>query len=307
MPTTYYDQFYTLDPGNPPSGGTVLTKSYLEIIDQDSNDLINRFSNDMVNGQDVTNAWPGDVITVVMDGVTVSITGTTFYLASGPAVFTPTDGTVLSNSATFVSSTYVTTGGSLDVGELGPPCFTAGTMILTDRGEIAVEELRVGDRVKTLDHGFQAIRWIGKSDTDASGDFAPIVFKPGALGNDREMRVSPQHRVLVQGWQAELFFGQSEILVPAKHLVDDDLICREPGDRVAYYHVMFDQHEVVFSDGIATESFFPGDQILLQDRAVRAELVALFPELETANCPGFETTARSTVKRGEAMVLSRAA
>lgn len=307
MPTTYYDQFFTIDPANPPAGGSALTKSYLEIIDQNNNGLINRSANDSVNGQDVTDAWPGDVITVIMDGVTVSITGTTFYLASGPAVFTPTDGTVLSNTATFVGATYVTNNGNLEVGELGPPCFAAGTMIQTDRGEVAVEDLQLGDRVKTLDHGFQAIRWIGKSNTDASGDFAPIVFKPGALGNSRAMRVSPQHRILVQGWQAELFFGQSEILVPAKHLVDDKLICRDPGGRVVYYHVMFDQHEVVFSDGVPTESFFPGDQIMLQDRAVRAELVALFPELETANCPGFETTARSTVKRGEAQVLALAA
>ena len=306
MPTSYFDQFFTIDPGNPPAGGTALTKSFLEIIDQNNNNLINRFSNDSVGGQDITASWPGDVITVVMNGATVSITGVTFYLADGSAVFTPTDGTNLDN-ATFVSSTYVSSQGSLPVGNLGPPCFAGGTMIQTDRGEVAVEDLQVGDMVETMDSGMQAIRWIGKSITAAQGDFAPIVFHPGALGNEREMRVSPQHRVLLQGWQAELYFGQEEILVPAKHLVNDVSIVREPIETVTYFHILFDRHEVVFSDGIPTESFFPGDQIMLQDQSVRAELITLFPELDDPASTAFNQTARSTVKKREATVLLAAA
>jgi hypothetical protein len=306
MPTSYFDQFFTIDPGNPPAVGTALTKSFYEIVDQNNNNLINRFSNDSVDGQDITASWPGDTITVVMNGATVTITGVTFYVAGGPAVFTPTDDTNLDN-ATFVSSTFVNNQGSMPVGDLGPPCFAGGTMIETDRGEVAVEHLKVGDMVETMDNGLQAIRWIGKSITAAGGEFAPIVFRPGALGNEREMRVSPQHRVLLQGWQAELYFGQEEVLVPAKHLVNDISIVREPVETVTYFHILFDRHEVVFSDGIPTESFFPGDQIMLQDHSVRAELIMLFPELDDPASTAFNQTARSTVKKREATVLLAAA
>lgn len=306
VPTSYFDQFFTIDPGNPPPAGTPLVKSFLEIVDQNNNNLINRFSRDSVDGEDITASWPGDTITVIMNGATVTITGATFYLADGRAVFTPTDGTNLDN-ATFVSSTFVSTQASVPVGNLGPPCFADGTMIMTDCGEVAVDDLKVGDLVETMDHGMQAIRWIGKSDTVADGEFAPVVFRPGALGNERELRVSPQHRVLLQGWQAELYFGQAEILVPAKHLINDVSIVREPVEKVTYYHILFDRHEVVFSDGIATESFFPGDQIMLQNPHVRAELLTLFPELEDQGASALDQTARTTVKKREASVLLAAA
>ena len=86
-------------------------------------------------------------------------------------------------------------------------CFTRGTLIKTDQGERPIEELAAGDMVLTMDHGYQPIRWIGSSKRAATGDLAPILIRKGALGNDRDLRVSPQHRMLLQGWQAELLFG----------------------------------------------------------------------------------------------------
>ena len=82
-------------------------------------------------------------------------------------------------------------------------CFTRGTLIKTDQGERPIEELAAGDMVLTMDHGYQPIRWIGSSKRAATGDLAPILIRKGALGNDRDLRVSPQHRMLLQGWQAE--------------------------------------------------------------------------------------------------------
>ena len=94
MPTSYFDQFFILDPAAPPAPGTVLNKSFFEIIDQNNNGLIQRNGADSVNGFDITRVWPGDTITVTMNGVTTTITGTTFYLNGHPPVFTPTDGTL---------------------------------------------------------------------------------------------------------------------------------------------------------------------------------------------------------------------
>jgi hypothetical protein len=305
MPTTYPDQFYVIDPANPPAAGTSLTKVFLNIVDQNNNNRISATGTDSVDGSDITSEWPGDTITVNMNGSTVTITGVTFYLADGRRVFTPTDGTNL-DPATFVSSTYVTGQGQITVGQLGPPCFAAGTKIATVRGEVAVEDLQVGDVVQTMDSGLRPIRWIGRREVPGTRAFAPIRFKAGAVGNVRDLVVSPMHRILVRGWRAELYFGDSELLVPAKHLVDGDKVFVDPVDTVEYFHILFDQHEVIFSDGAPTESFFPGEQILQGDDEIRKELETLFPEMFSGARTCYVQTARKTVKFHDAVVLRAA-
>ena len=305
MPTTYTDQFFVLDPANPPSVGTSLTKAFLNIIDQNDNNRIATSGGDSVDGSDISSEWPGDTITVNMDGSTVTITGVTFYLADGRRLFTPTDDTNL-DPATFVSSTYVTGQGQIAVGALGPPCFAAGTRIATVRGEITVEDLQVGDVVQTMDSGLRPIRWIGRRSVPGTRDFAPIRFKAGAVGNVRDLVVSPMHRILMRGWRADLYFGETELLVPAKYLVDGDQVFVEPVESVEYFHILFDQHEVIFSDGAPTESFFPGEQILESDDGIRRELEALFPELFSNKSVAFSQTARPTVKFHDAAVLRAA-
>ncbi len=90
--------------------------------------------------------------------------------------------------------------------------------------------------------------------------------------------MSPQHKVLVTGWRAELFFGENEVLVAAAHLVNADTIHRAPRRHVTYHHLMFDAHEILLADGVPSESFYPGDYIL-QDPDLRDEVEDLFPEM----------------------------
>lgn len=274
-----------------------------DLVDLNDDDDVQPGDNDTVDGNVVTAAWAGDTITVNMGGSVVTITGVTFYVAGGgPAIFTPTDGTVLT-TATFISSTGVSTSTLLDVADLGPPCFVAGTMIQCGAGEVAVEEIEVGDLIETMDNGPQEVRWVGSTELVAQDDLAPIRFEVGAVGNSRVLLLSPQHRVLVTGWKAELHFGQSEMLVAAKHLVNDDDITIQTGGRVEYYHILFDHHEIIESEGAWSESFHPGEQILGQDREIRNELIELFPELDGAKTPKAWDLARSVVKGREAAVL----
>lgn len=162
-------------------------------------------------------------------------------------------------------------------------CFTRGTGITTDRGSIAIEDLAVGDHVLTADHGYQKIRWIGTRRVPAQGKLAPIVFAKGAIGNDRELAVSPQHRMLVSGPQATALFDAAELLVPAKALVNDSTIRPREGGWVEYFHILLDAHEVVFANGAPAESLYLGPQALkgLSEDG-RAEILTLFPELEVA-------------------------
>lgn len=111
-------------------------------------------------------------------------------------------------------------------------CFASGTRIEAVDGHMLVEDLAVGQVVETMDHGLQPIRWTDRSRFAAHGNHAPIVIKKDALGNARDLRVSPQHRILIQGWQPELLFGHTGVLVAAKHLVNDDTIYIEEGGVV---------------------------------------------------------------------------
>ncbi len=193
------------------------------------------------------------------------------------------------------------------------PCFTPGTLIATPTGERRVEELAVGDRVITRDNGIQEIRWVGQremsgAELSAAPHLNPVLIRAGALGKglpERDMLVSPQHRVLMSGDKTELYFDESEVLVAAKHLVGMDGIDVVEVSGTTYIHVMFDQHEVILSDGAWTESFQPGDQTLgAMGDAQRAEIIELFPELATAE--GIETyaAARRSLKKHEAQLLT---
>jgi Ca2+-binding RTX toxin-like protein len=190
-------------------------------------------------------------------------------------------------------------------------CFTPGTMILTDRGEVAVEALCAGDMVMTRDNGLQPLRWVGhrrltQLDLVADPDLQPVRIAKDALrgeGPARSMMVSPQHRVLITGARAELLFGTDEVLVPAKHLVGQADATRVlPEDGVTYIHLLFDRHEIVQSDGIWTESFQPAERSLnALEAEVRDEILKLFPEL-AVDGDGF-LGARLSLKAHEARVL----
>ncbi len=185
----------------------------------------------------------------------------------------------------------------------GPTCFTRGTLIACQRGAVRIEDLRVGEQVWTRDNGLQPLRWIGQAEHAGTGRFAPVCFMKGALGNARVLRVSQQHRMLVGGWRAELLFGTPEVLVPALDLVNGDTIYLDPQPSVTYFHLLFDRHQIVTANGIASESFAPADTaIAALDHPARAELFALFPELrDGTNVPWSE--AYPTLNPAEIAVL----
>ncbi len=193
--------------------------------------------------------------------------------------------------------------GTVAPGDTGIACFVAGTPIETDKGPIPVERLRPGDRVRTLDNGFQTLRWRGANTVGGRQHHAPIVIKAGTLGATADVYVSPQHRLLFSGWQAELLFGEPELLVPAKALVNSDTIRPVPCDLVCYVHILFDQHEIIFSNGLASESFYPGEMALFGfSNDTQAEVLALFPQLDPSRAQ-YSHTARPIPGRAQATLL----
>jgi Ca2+-binding RTX toxin-like protein len=193
-------------------------------------------------------------------------------------------------------------------------CFTPGTYVATVRGEVAVENLREGDKVFTRDNGIQTLAWAGKRDltgrelTD-NPEFNPVHIRKGALGNgvpERDMVVSPNHRMLITSNIADVLFGEREVLVAAKHLTSLDGVDQIKTPNVQYIHLMFEQHEIILADGAWTESFQPGDHSLNGiASAQRSEIITLFPELGTIAGLDNYGAARRSLKKHEAAYLSR--
>ncbi len=183
-------------------------------------------------------------------------------------------------------------------------CFASDTLIDTPAGPVPVQHLSPGDTVLTRDDGPQELIWTGARRVDALGDFAPIVITAGTYGNSRDLIVSPQHRILITGWQAQLHFGAEEVLVKAKDLVDGKTVYRRDGGKVTYHHILCDAHQVVRANGAWAESFHLGPNSLpALDDGPRRELLKLFPDLGAEHPPKV-AAAHMSLKGYEAALLS---
>ncbi|WP_166417210.1 Hint domain-containing protein [Cochlodiniinecator piscidefendens] len=254
----------------------------------------------------------GGTLTIThINGVAVSA-GDTVTLNTGQTVTLNADGTVTIvadadvEEVNFTYTTESSTGHS-DIGIVTVdtiPCFVAGTLILTPDGEFPVETLQPGDMIETHDHGAQPLRWIGRRTVPAIGNFAPIRIRAKTFGDHETLLVSPQHRVLIRDSLAELLFGETEVLVAAKDLVNDHSVRAMEGGDVEYVHLLFDQHQVIYSEGLATESFLPGPQTShCFERDIVEEICTIFPELDPHTGEGYSPAARRTLKSYEAQVL----
>jgi len=230
-------------------------------------------------------------------------------------VTTDSNGNGIDGTVEFLDGSGAVTG-TMDFFEIEEvvPCFTPGTLIATPRGERLVEDLKVGDRVITRDNGIQEIKWVGRKDLTGhelarKPHLSPVLIKQGSLGNnlpEHDTLVSPNHRVLVANDKTALYFEEREVLVAAKHLLGLEGVEEVEVGSVSYIHIMFDQHEVVLSNGAWTESFQPGDYSLAGiGNAQRQEILELFPELAEAEGIKAYASARRSLKKHEAALLTR--
>ena len=187
----------------------------------------------------------------------------------------------------------------------GIPCFTAGTRIQTENGETAIEDLRPGDRVLTADNGPQPIIWIGARhvaapEMRANPKLCPVLIRKGILGATRDTILSQQHGVLVGMNDCDQSY-----LVRAHMLAEfgPGQVRLARGKRqVTYYHILFEAHQIIFANGLASESFYPGQfGLSALDRAAQREVFALFPELRSyRNTPEiYGASARVFMRRKE--------
>ncbi|MEH7827382.1 Hint domain-containing protein [Gemmobacter denitrificans] len=263
-----------------------------------------------VTGQTIQTTFRGDITITLPDGSTTNQVATIVQMANGDLFLRPNAQflpawsgidslrSITINQATpFPSNTVLNSVISFnpDIFDIVIPCFTAGTRIATPDGTRRVEDLQVGDLVLTADHGPQPIRWIGRrdltaADLQAAPQLCPIRIAPGALGAGQpatELRVSPQHRMLVRSRIANRLFDSEEVLVAARHLTGLPGIGPCAAEPVSYLHLLLDRHEILFANGAPTESLYPGPVALQAlGAAAVSEILALFPELDQSESPG---------------------
>jgi hypothetical protein len=176
------------------------------------------------------------------------------------------------------------------------PCYRSGTRILTDRGEVAVEVLRVGDLVHTVLTGtLMPIIWVGRREVDCARHQQPRKVWPvrvaaGAFGDGRphsDLFLSPDHAVYVE-----------DVLIPIQHLINGSTIRQVVAAWITYYHLELAEHDVVLAEGLPAETFLdmrdgstyanrPGPLRLYPDFSARmweafacAPLIVTGPELD---------------------------
>ena len=200
-------------------------------------------------------------------------------------------------------------------GNGGVICFTPGTRIQTPKGMIAIEHLREGDQVQTKDNGAQDVQWIGARRMSGARLFAmpelrPVRFLAGSLGSvpDEELLVSPHHRILLQGDAARDLFNTPEVLIAAKDLVNGNSIRVDHNVReVTYVHLLLENHQVLWANGVETESFHPASAALATlNPEDRARLLAAHPELEH-DPHTYGNFARRNLSASEAAIWNHAA
>jgi hypothetical protein len=295
----------------------------------DSNLMIaaNSVQTDLVAVTDLTNVAPdgsrtidvlandvsanNSVLTITHINGQSAVAGSQITLPTGQIVTLNSNGTLTiagdGDQENFNFTYTVSDGVETDVGMVNAssiPCFVAGTLIATPDGETPAEQLMPGDLVMTRDDGPQPLRWIGTRTVAATGKFAPIHIRAGTFGDHRDLLVSPLHRVLIRDSLAEILFGEAEVLVAARDLVNDRSVTRREGGQVEYVHLMFDRHQVVFSQGLETESYLPGPQTAHSfEDAIVDEICSIFPEIDPKTGSGYSPAARRTLKRYEAGLL----
>lgn len=243
------------------------TVSDFDLSDDDSNG----FFNDQLDVSDLTGGTgPGGIVTT--SDVVVSDDG------FGNALLTFPGGEQL----VLEGVTPAQMSGQANLYAAGIPCFTAGQLVQTARGLRPVEQLRAGDLLQTQDNGLQPVLWLGLTQVTPlqmrlTPRLRPVVLQPGGpLNLSRPMRVSRQHRLLLRLEGAELFVRANQLAQCAPLLA----LGQSPPCPVTYVHVLLPRHEVIFVEGIATESFYPGPLALRGlSLAARSAVQGLLPAL----------------------------
>lgn len=183
--------------------------------------------------------------------------------------------------------------------------FARGTMItLTDGSQRPIEALVPGIEVLTRDHGRQTVRWIGHARLRAVGSFAPVVITAGTIGNAGDLIISQHHRVFLYQRNRLPGLATSELLVQARDMVDGEAVYLREGGFVDYFSLVFDRHEIIYAEGVPSESLMVNDATVNRlPPEIAADVKARFPGLAQAPHFGTEASREFLAEIGAAQLI----
>jgi hypothetical protein len=140
-------------------------------------------------------------------------------------------------------------------------CFLKGTLILTEHGYVAIEDIKVGDELvsngsildnktpKQTGDELKKVIWKGKQTIkNIDRETNPIVIKKHALGKNtpfQDLSVSPNHGLVVD-----------DAFRPARDFINNDTILEDNETKeLEYYHLELEGHCIISANGVLTESY----------------------------------------------------
>ena len=175
---------------------------------------------------------------------------------NGAYSFTPVDANQLAGGTHNINVTATDLAGNVSSAtakSLSVVCYMSGTRLQTQNGWALVQDLQVGDLLKTVSGDVQPVVWLGESTIDCrrqqdKKNAYPVRIAQHAFGlnlPERDLYVSPLHSLYVQG-----------VMIPAIHLVNGLTVTQEQQETfVTYYHVELPQHNAVFAEGLPAETY----------------------------------------------------
>lgn len=184
-------------------------------------------------------------------------------------------------------------------------CFTPAAKIMTPDGPRHAGDLQPGDLIVTRDNGAKPLAWVGQKTLSMGSlindpSLAPVTIKAGALGNGlpvSDLTISPNHRILVSAQKRDVMMNAPEVLMSAQSLLGHKGVAQSVPNGVTYLHLMFEQHELIMSEGAWSESFQPTKAAISGvESQQKADLFTLFPDLKALNSDSFQHSVRPEIK-----------
>jgi hypothetical protein len=215
----------------------------------------------------INGAQAGNIFWYVPYDITFTLTTTTAiyggFISGTGAINLTNDVSYNVNGNLLAKGTAVTFAGSSVTATINPTivCYLKGSLILTENGYVAIEDINVGDKVVTKGKIHQSnyiikaktslepVVWIGGFKApNLNSESLPICIKANALGENKpfeDLYVSPAHRILLNG----------KMVLP-KDLINGTTIYQDwSRTSVEYYHLELDSHYAIVANGILSETY----------------------------------------------------
>lgn len=168
--------------------------------------------------------------------------------------------------------------------------FTRGSLVMTEYGPVAIEDLLPGDNVMTQDGTARTILWKGST--------TMLPGRPGSKGRDHRLTsfmadsfgmqkplscviAGPSARLLRTPSHLKAIAGAQPMLTPVQEFRDGmNVVEAAPPTPIQLFHLCLDRHSVIQIGGLEFETYHPGiTTIRSMSQAMRSLYLNMFSHI----------------------------